>query len=304
MTRLLRVPLVALALLLLLNGCSYQSGPSSTNRTENIVNNNLSVGQFKNINAPEISQKGQMTKKESPPQRVETPPEEVQASTPELSAFPAEGIPVLMYHSISYIPGNNLGVPVTQFAEEIEWLKSHNYSTLSLEDFYQALVHQKSVPQKPILITFDDGYIDNYQAAWPILRENDFRATFFIITSSVGSGMMSWEQIHELADQGNSIASHTVTHPDLSTLSSKQLETELAQSKKDLESNIGKSVDALCFPSGSYNDKTLEIMLHLGYKLGFTTKSGKVHLGDNPLTLKRIRIPGGMSLTAFKNLFP
>lgn len=221
----------------------------------------------------------------------------------KMIAFPADGIPVLMYHSISTIPGNNLGVPIEQFAEEMKWLKSQEFTTLSLDDFYQALVDNKPVPEKPILITFDDGYTDNYKSAWPILRENDFRATFFIISNSVGPDMMTWEQLTELAKQGNSIASHTQTHPDLSIIPSQQLEKELDLSKKDLESHLGGNVEALCFPSSRYNTKTLEIMQKLGYKLGFTTNPGRVHLGDNPLTLKRIRIPGGMSLTSFKQQF-
>lgn len=242
----------------------------------------------------------EQTKEQESTNREPTP---MEPAPVKMSEFPADGIPVLMYHSISTIPGNNLGVPVEQFAEEMNWLKSQDYTTLSLEDFYQALADHKPIPQKPILITFDDGYSDNYQSAWPILRENGFRATFFIITNSVGSGMMTWEQLAELADYGNSIASHTQSHPDLSIISSQQLEKELALSKKDLESHLGKSVEALCFPSSRYNDKTLETMSKLGYKIGFTTHPGKVHLGDNPLTLKRIRVPGGMTLTSFQQQF-
>ncbi|AHF06079.1 polysaccharide deacetylase family protein [Desulfitobacterium metallireducens] len=239
--------------------------------------------------------------KEQESQNIE--PNPIKPTSVKLSAFPAEGIPVLMYHSISTIPGNNLGVPVEQFAEEMKWLKSQEYTTLSLEDFYQALVNNKPVPEKPILITFDDGYSDNYQSAWPILHENGFSATFFIITNSVGPDMMTWEQLTELTNQGNSIASHTQTHPDLSIISSQQLEKELVLSKKDLENHLGGNVEALCFPSSRYNTKTLEMMPRLGYKLGFTTNPGRVHLGDNPLTLKRIRIPGGMSLTSFQQQF-
>ncbi|HHY28381.1 MAG TPA: polysaccharide deacetylase family protein [Desulfitobacterium dehalogenans] len=296
--------LIILSCLFLSNGCSHiqnlgrsdhsersQAESFAPNNTVSISDDNLSVSQSKNTDVSETPQKDQ----------IEIGSPSIEQS---LSAFPADGIPVLMYHSISTIPGNNLGVPVAQFIEEMKWLKSRNYSALSLEEFHQALIHEKPVPIKPILITFDDGYLDNYQDAWPILQENGFRATFFIITDSVGPGMMNWEQIRVLADQGNSIGSHTRTHPDLTILSSNQLEKELALSKKEIESYVGRNINALCFPSGNYNDKTLEIMPRLGYKLGFTTKSGKVHLGDNPLALKRVRIPGGMSFDAFKSLFP
>lgn len=223
---------------------------------------------------------------------------------PKVSKFPKEGIPVLMFHSISTIPGNSLGVPVKQFIEEIEWLHHQNYHSLSLEEFYQALVNKASIPENPILLTFDDGYLDNYSAAWPILRQYGYTATFFIITNSVGPGMMNWDQLNDLTSQRNSIGGHTVHHYDLTTLSTKQQKDELFLSKKELENHLGISVQALCFPSGRYNKTTLELMPTLGYRLGFTTKTGKVHLGDDLLTLKRLRISGGMSLTSFQQQFP
>ena len=229
---------------------------------------------------------------------------ELSLSKAKLSEFPTEGIPVLMYHSISTIPGNTLGVPVQQFAEEMAWLHRQNYTTLSLEEFYEALVNKTPIPEKPIVLTFDDGYSDNYEAAWPILRPYGFKATFFVTTSSVGPGMMNWDQLNLLVHEGNSVASHTVHHYDLATLSSQQQADELSLSKKDVETHLSNRVNALCFPSGRYNQTTLELMPKLGYTLGFTTESGKVHMGDNPQTLKRLRISGGMSITSFQKQFP
>jgi len=223
---------------------------------------------------------------------------------PKMSKFPEEGVPVLMYHSISTIPGNSLGVPVKQFTEEMEWLHRENYHSLSLEEFYQALANKTPIPEKSILLTFDDGYSDNYSSAWPILHQFGLSATFFIVTNSVGPGMMSWDQINDLARQGNSIGSHTVHHLDLSMLSNKQQENELGNSKQEIVNHLDISVQALCFPSGRYNKTTLELMSKQGYKLGFTTHPGKVHLGDELLTLKRMRISGGMALASFQKLFP
>ncbi len=218
--------------------------------------------------------------------------------------FPEEGVPVLMYHSISTIPGNSLGVPVKQFHEEIEWLHRQNYHSLSLEEFYQALANKTPVPDKPILFTFDDGYLDNYDEAWPTLRQNGFKATFFVVTNSVGPGMMNWNQLNELTNQGNSIGSHTVHHLDLAKLSNKQQENELKISKQELENDLGIREQALCFPSGRYNTITLNLMQRLGYRLGFTTNPGKVHLGDDLSTLKRVRISGGIPLASFQKMFP
>lgn len=116
--------------------------------------------------------------------------------------------------------------------------------------------------------------------------------------------MMNWNQLNDLFQQGNSIGSHTLHHLDLASLTYHQQESELAISKRELENHLGIRVQALCFPSGKYSKSTLEMMPKLGYRLGFTTKSGNVHLGDDLLTLKRVRIYGGMPLTSFQTLFP
>ncbi|KLU59289.1 poly-beta-1,6-N-acetyl-D-glucosamine N-deacetylase precursor [Peptococcaceae bacterium CEB3] len=226
------------------------------------------------------------------------------AAAPALTPFPKEGIPVLMYHSISTIPGNTLGVPVKQFTAEMVWLHRRGYHSLSPDELYRALTAGGKVPEKPILLTFDDGYADNYYAAWPILRANGFRATFFIITNSVGPGMMTWSWLADLVRAGNSIGSHTVHHLDLAALPAKEQEDELAQSKQAIKNHLGLDVRAFCFPSGRYNPTTLELLSKLGYRIGFTTRPGRVHVGDNPLTLKRLRIYGGMPLSSFERLFP
>lgn len=218
--------------------------------------------------------------------------------------FPKEGIPVLMYHSIKTLPGNSLGVPVKQFSEEMSWLSQKAYHSISPEDLYQALVNKAPVPEKPILLTFDDGYSDNYSSAWPILQQYGFRATFFVITKSVGPGMMNWEQLNDLVKQGNTVASHTVHHLDLATLTEKQQEFELNSSKQELESHLGIRVQSLCFPSGKYNKTTLALMPKCGYKLGFSTKPGNVYLGAEILALNRKRIYGGMPIASFKSLLP
>ncbi|WP_308893496.1 polysaccharide deacetylase family protein [Candidatus Desulfosporosinus nitrosoreducens] len=247
----------------------------------------------------------QLTKSNKP---ALTPPAPSATVPPENKAkmvvFPQEGIPVLMYHSIKTLPGNSLGVPVKQFTEEMAWLCRQGYHSISPDDLYESLINQGLVPEKPILLTFDDGYSDNYSSAWPILRQYGFRATFFIITNSTGRGMMNWDQLSDLSKQGNTVASHTVHHLDLSKLSESQQEREMTVSKLEIESHLGVGVQSLCFPSGKYNKTTLALMPKAGYKLGFTTKPGKVYLGDNLLTLNRERIYGSMPMASFQWLFP
>lgn len=219
--------------------------------------------------------------------------------------FPQAGIPVLMYHAIETIPGNSLGVPVKQFADEMEYLHKNNYETLTLNEFYLALnspSQETVLPAKPILLTFDDGYADNYRDAWPIMQKYGFVGTFFVITDSIGPGMMSWPDLKDLSKSGNSIESHTVHHYDLTTLSKSLLYAELKQSQVILETQLAQKVYALCFPSGRYNSQTLEAMVNNGYELGFTTEQGKVYKSDNHLKLKRLRIPGGLLLSEYEKI--
>jgi peptidoglycan/xylan/chitin deacetylase (PgdA/CDA1 family) len=121
-----------------------------------------------------------------------------------------------------------------------------------------------SIPEKSVLLTFDDGYEDNYSIAWPIISSNDFRATFFIVSNLVGRDMMNWEQLRELAACGNSIGSHTVHHPDLTSINEIKQSAELSASKRELENHLDISVCALCFPSGKYGKATLKLMPELG----------------------------------------
>ncbi len=216
--------------------------------------------------------------------------------------FPEGGVPVLMYHSISTNPGNSLCVSEKQFEEELAWLHSQNYHTITADQFCDALLSGAQLPEKPVLLTFDDGYKDNYQAAWPIMKKYGFVGTFFIITNSVGPNSIDWEQLSDLLKSGNSIGSHSVHHLDMATLKESSQESELLDSKKTLESRLGISVSTFCYPAGKYNQTTINLLSKLGYKAAFTTASGYVRHGDNQYKLTRLRISGGMSLSSFKGL--
>lgn len=218
--------------------------------------------------------------------------------------FPARGIPVLMYHSIKFLPGNSLGVPPEQFAEEMDYLYTHGYRTISLDDLNNLLrdPYSTAMPPQPIVLTFDDGYADNYQTAWPIMQRYGFVGTFFVVTSSVGSGMMTWDDLKDLVRHGNSIGSHSVHHYDLTTISPVLLQKELVESKAAIDKELGTSVFAFCYPSGRYNEETQKMLIRTGYTLAFTTEHGKVTSSANPLALKRVRIPGGLSLQGFAKL--
>jgi len=216
-----------------------------------------------------------------------------------LTQFPEEGVPVLMYHSIGSQYHCSICVSEKQFKEQMEWLSDNGYHTINLDQFYEALSGNASLPENPVMITFDDGFADNYRVAWPILKEFGFNATFFIVTSQVNPYNIDWGELKELIRQGNSIGSHSVNHFDLTTLNTRQQEQELRESREALEKNLGVKVKAFCFPYGNYNKTTLALLPETGYVLSFTTFSGKVHYGDNEYLLRRIHIWGGKPVSDF-----
>ena len=217
----------------------------------------------------------------------------------EEAAVPDAGVPVLMYHSISAKYAPSFCVPAPQFEQEMRYLREHDYHSISPAELRAALADGEPLPENPVLITFDDGFGDNYKTAWPILKKYGFRATFFIVTSQVGSYSIDWPQLRELADAGNTIGSHTVDHRDLTTLSPSQQEKELRTSRQMLEGRLGVPVTAFCIPYGKYNKTTLDLLCAAGYDIGFTTNPGRVCAGDNIYTLHRLHMVGGTGLDAF-----
>ena len=112
-------------------------------------------------------------------------------------------IPILMYHSINdNDPKNKMVLPINMFKEQMLWLKENDFNTLTLDEAMIALEND-SIPENPVVITFDDGYIDNYENAFPILKENNIKATFFIITTFVDNGYyMSSDMLKEMQNTG------------------------------------------------------------------------------------------------------
>ena len=192
-----------------------------------------------------------------------------------------------MYHSINYDPKhptNILRVPKDKFAAEMKWLHDNNYSTLTLDDLYDAVSKNKPVPEKSVVLTFDDGYGDNYDNALPIIKQYKFKATVFMITKEIGdskNGYLTKAQLMEMDKNGMRIECHTVSHPDLDTLSYKRQYEELADSKTALETLLGRSIDFIAYPSGRYNNDTITAAKKIGYKICFKMKGGIATINDN-----------------------
>ena len=204
-------------------------------------------------------------------------------------------VPILMYHYIRIAPegdtlGQNLSVTPTNFASQMQWLKENNYTTLNLSDL--ADPNKKEISRiisdkkKPIIITFDDGYEDAYTNAWPILKENGFNGTFFIIRNFVGRvEYMNQNQIDILSKAGMKIGSHSLSHPSLEKASDTDQRTQIFDSKE--------SAQTFCYPAGKYNDMTIALLKKAGYSAAVTTQPGIADENSSLFELPRVRMQDG-----------
>jgi peptidoglycan/xylan/chitin deacetylase (PgdA/CDA1 family) len=213
------------------------------------------------------------------------------------------GIPVLYYHSVKESADNEVTISPEMLKTELKYIHDQGYITVTISELKAYILNDSPILDKSILITFDDGYMDNYYSAFPILKEFNMTATIFCITSELdGSYYLSKEAIREMSAYGIDIESHTVTHPRLNKMNYDKQLSELVDSKKTLEEITGKEINSIAYPFGDFNDDSVKAAKEAGYTLGFTTKLGLSDRSDNPLTLDRIYISSKYDMNTFKEL--
>ncbi len=206
-------------------------------------------------------------------------------------------IPVLMYHSIDLNPQkeDRLTVPPEVFERQMRFLKEHNYNVITLEEAADIIKNKRKAPAGAIVITFDDGYKNNYTYAFPILKKYNFPATVFVIVNEMNdpAGVcLSWDDISAMQASGLiTIGSHTFTHPLLTELTSQErIKNEIAGSKIALEEKLGREVNAFCYPAGRFNEKIKQVVIDAGYQVAVATNPGKKSSDDDIFAFKRLRI--------------
>lgn len=221
-------------------------------------------------------------------------------------------VPILMYHYTSQPPAGadvyrrDLSVTPQQFAEHMRYLRDAGYVTITLDDLLYALTRGDPLPPKPIILTFDDGYVDNYESAFPILRENGFVGTFFIMTDLVtdeAAGYMTWPQIEEMSAAGQRFAPHgRQDHRSLAGRSIDYLVWSALGSKEAIEEHLGYHPRWIAYPSGQYDAQTIAVFKSAGYWGGLTIKQGTIHALDDIFELRRIRVRGSHTAEDLANL--
>lgn len=218
-------------------------------------------------------------------------------------------IPILMYHYISTPPADadvyrkDLSVTPEKFREQMDWLKASGYTPISMYHLVYALqIGKPPLPERPIILTFDDGYMDNYENAYPILQELGFTATFFImtdVTDRAQAGYMTWDIYKELFAAGMSIEVHGREHLDMSGRDDAWLTYHLLGPAQTIEANLGHKPRFIAYPSGRWDDLTISTAHRLDFWGAVTTQNGAHHTKNNLFTLERIRVRGDWNLDTF-----
>lgn len=211
-------------------------------------------------------------------------------------------VPVLNYHKVDNL-FHSLSVSPQEFEEQMEYLYQNKYNTITPDQLMAYLKYGRELPNKPILITFDDGYLDNYTNAYPILKKYGFTATIFLVTNLVSHDprFMNWDQAREMQKNGIVFGSHTVDHQSLISISKEQVNNELSQSREEIARQLGKPPKYFAYPTGTYSPEIEELVREAGYRAAFSIQYGEVGPSSDLYALERIPIFKGQK--TFRNFF-
>ncbi len=210
-------------------------------------------------------------------------------------------VPILMYHHIAQPPvgadavERDLSVSPERFAEHLRFLREQGYTPISLADLAAALEVGQALPERPIVLTFDDGYRDNYEQALPILQQFGMRATFFLLTSALDENnpqYMTWEQAMALDAAGMELGAHGYTHADLRDRSVEFLVWQMLGSKEAIESRTGKPAQFFCYPAGEYDERAVAVLKSARYRGAVAITMGTTHTSAGLFALRRVRVRG------------
>lgn len=253
------------------------------------------------------------------PQETAVPPTETPSPTPTLPALPTPSssysytvkVPILMYHYISVPPEDadiyrtDLSVTPDDFRTQMAYLAVNGFTTIDFYDLSLAITGKITLPAKPVIITMDDGYRDNYENAFPILQEFGQEATFFIVSEFIDFGYenyLTWEMVEEMAAAGMRFESHSRTHADLRSQPRDFLIWQILGSQETLAHHIGYVPRYFSYPAGWYDEETIGVLQDLDFWGAVTTAGGKWHGYDGRYAWQRLRVRHTTPLAEFADL--
>ena len=218
-----------------------------------------------------------------------------------------KGVPILMYHQVARRLDprfRQYTVTPRSFASQMRWLAAVGYRTISLDHLIASRDNGRTLPPKPIVITFDDGFLEAVTWAVPILQARGFTATFFLVAGLMGEKsrwtrakrgvefqLIDWDIARRLRDAGFGCGSHTMSHRPLGQLAQADCRSELVQSKCLIENQLDIEVRHLAYPFGSFSEEVAQLAAEAGYASACTTKRGLSRPGETVHTLRRVWVP-------------
>ena len=231
------------------------------------------------------------------------------------TAVTSDHLPILMYHRIADTGAAQTArwrLAPALFEAQLRCLREHDFYSITLEDWARAIGNHTPLRGRPVLMTFDDGYMDFYAYAWPLLKCYGFSATVFLVTDRVGQAnrwdsdageqvpLMDWRQISELQAEGVQFGSHSASHRPLTGLSPEEIVDEVSRSRAALQRRLGTTVRAFAFPYGDFDPVVEHLVGASGYVYGLSCRPGFSGWQDSLLALPRIEISGATDLQEFK----
>lgn len=223
-------------------------------------------------------------------------------------------LPILMYHRVhpqGCTATSPYRVTPQTFAEQLRYLRDAGFHSITLEEWRKAKATRSPIPGRAVIITFDDGYQDFADYAWPLLKQYGFSATVFLIAGAIGGTnhwdsyygeelpLLNWSEIRQLQDEGVEFGAHSVTHRHLTSLSITEIVQEAVRSRSILHQGLGHTPTAFAYPYGDTDSAVQHLIGACGYTFGLSCKSGFSRFQDSLLALPRIEIAGTDNLPEF-----
>lgn len=220
-------------------------------------------------------------------------------------------VPILMYHYIGIPPEDadkyriDLSVAPENFRAQMQYLAQNGYTTISLYDLSLAITDKIPLPEKPVIITLDDGYRDNYENAFSILKEFNHSATIFLATDFLDKNnpaYLSWDMVHEMAAYGIYFEPHTKSHIDLREQDRNHLIWEMLGSQQTVAAHIGYTPRYFAYPGGTYDEDAIAVLHELGFWGAVTTRDGSWHNFEERFQWTRVRVHDYTTMAEFADL--
>lgn len=219
---------------------------------------------------------------------------------------PRYSVPMLTYHSIDYGKGL-LSVSPENFEKQMRYLKEKGFNVISLNELVGGMKNRKKFTHNAVVLTFDDGYENNFTYAYPILKKYGFPATIFLITNNIGvnAAFLTWDEVKEMSKNKISFGGHTKNHVYLPSIVKEDiLWNEISGCKKAIEDHVEIPADYFCYPLGGFTEKAEIFVRRAGYKGACVTNRGDYKLNKyNFYELNRISIRNGNPDFSFSNIF-